>query len=55
MGVAEDDFFLICKGVNSLKKNGKVLQVEQRRLAWAENTQIQEVLVKSPGSEQPQG
>jgi len=35
-----------------MQKNGKVLQVEQRRLAWAETTQIR---VKSLGSEQPQG
>lgn len=39
--------------LQSLKKTGKVLQVGQRRLAWAENTQTQEELVKSPGIEQP--
>lgn len=50
MGVTEA-VFSIC---NSLK-NGKVLQVEQKRLAWAEDAQIQKVLLKSPGSEQPRG
>lgn len=47
--------FSICKGANILKQDGKVLQVDQRRPAWAEDTQTQEVLVEGPCSEEPEG
>lgn len=47
--------FSVCKGANILKKDGKVLQVDQRRPAWAEDTQTQEVLVEGPQSEEPEG